>query len=156
MSSGPKLQKYHKSKGLQPWGATCSKTTHSTMHKYSYLHLNLHNTCIDVHLYFHLFLGPRSKTKVYLGGCGSVKPQRQVFAFRSKPSRYDRTRNKSWWTPWRVCFDLDKSKETKSLRIGNFILPGLAISIITHFMNLVSEARNFIFLRIWHNIVTFG
>ena len=56
-----------------------------------------------------------------------VKPQRRVFAFRSKPSRYERTRNKSWWTPWRVCFDLDKS--TRTLRIGKFFLPGLAISI---------------------------
>ena len=45
-----------------------------------------------------------------------------------------------------VCFDLDKSKETRILRIGNFILPGLAISIITHFMNIVSEARDFLFL----------
>ena len=55
-----------------------------------------------------------------------------------------------------MCFDLDKSKETRTLRIGNFILPGLAISIITHFMNIVSEARDFLFLRIWQNIVTFG
>ena len=30
MPNGPKFQKYHKSKGLQPWGATCSKTTHSS------------------------------------------------------------------------------------------------------------------------------
>ena len=29
MSNGPKFKKYHKSKGLQPWGETCSKTTHS-------------------------------------------------------------------------------------------------------------------------------
>ena len=75
-----------------------------------------------------------------------VKPQRRVFAFRSKRSRYDRTRNKSWWSPWRVCLILDKSKETRTLRIGKFFLPGLAISIITHFMYIVPEARDFLFL----------